>query len=244
MERLQSVGNLFMHIEMKHYIVKEYGLWSVLIVSALVGVGVSRAFSWGIIPLLLALGLLANSKQAYSLWAAKTGDKQAFGIFFAQVFIATGIVVALFRDDVLFLLPFLIFPAAYLLVKKLFGEHFILTELLGVVILSLAAVIAKFQLFGGIDVRLFVGVAFYFMASVFKVKALLSNKTKDRVVSVLYLGIAVFAYQRMHISLIVLLPLLDNLVAAIVPYKVKLQTTGWIEVAKSVVFLGLMIGFY
>ena len=53
-----------MRPEIKGYILKEYGAWSVLIIVSLIGVGVSRAFSWTLIPLFLALGLLINSKQA------------------------------------------------------------------------------------------------------------------------------------------------------------------------------------
>lgn len=230
--------------EMKTYLVKEYGAWSVLTISAFTGLGVSREYSWKVIPVFLALGLLVNSKQAYTTWASRGGNKQAFGIFLAQVVVAAGIFIAIFNTDTLTLLPLLVFPSAYLLMRRFAGEHALLTELLGFLVLSLAAVIMKFLFFGGLDVRLFVAVAFYFMGGVFKVKALLSNTVKDRIVSLLYIVVAVFAYQGMHNPLIVLLPLADNLVSAIIPYKVNLQTTGWIEVAKSMVFLGLMVAFY
>jgi hypothetical protein len=128
--------------------------------------------------------------------------------------------------------------------RRLVGEHALVTELMGFLVLSLASVIMKFLFFGGLDVRLFVAVAFYFMAGVFKVRALLTDKTKDRIVSLLYIAAAAFAYRGMHISLIILLPLFDNLVAAIAPYRVKLQTTGWTEVGKGVVFLGLLAALY
>jgi hypothetical protein len=36
----------------------------------------------------------------------------------------------------------------------------------------------------------------------------------------------------------------DNLIVAAVLYRVKLQTTGWIEVAKSLTVLGLFISYY
>jgi hypothetical protein len=233
-----------MRDHIKAFFLKEYGAWSVLIVSALTGLGVSREFSWKVIPVFLALGLLVNSKQAYTTWVSQAENKQVFGIFLAQVVVAAGIFVAVYGSDIIILLPLLVFPAAYFLAKWLLGEHFIVTELLGFVVLSLAAVIVKSVIFGGLDVRLFVAVAFYFMAGVFKVKALLSNKTRDRIVSLLYIGVAVFAYRGMHIPIIILLPIVDNFISAIAPYKVKLQTTGWIEVAKSLVFLGMMVAFY
>lgn len=233
-----------MQPEFKKYVVKEYGLWSVLLVSALVGLAVSKVFMGETIPLLFALGLLANAKQAYTSWAANHEDKRSFGVFGVQIVLAIGIFVVLFGQEVLALLPLLIFPAAYLLLRRLFGERFLLTELLGIMILSLAAVIVKFQLVGEVDARLFGAVACYFMASSFKVKALLSKSIADRVWSVLYLGFALFAYWGMQIPLIILLPLLDNLLAAVAPYQVKLKTTGWIEVAKSLLFLGLMAALY
>jgi len=226
------------------YFLKEYGAWSVFIISFFIGVGVSRAFSWQVITLFLALGLLINSKPAYTKWIRRTDDKQSLIVFLGQIAVAAVILLAVFNTDVPMLLPLLVFPVAYLLMNRIAGEHFILTELLGFVLISLAAVIAKFLLTGGLDVRLFVGVALYFMAGVFKVKVLLLKKTSDRIITALYVVFAALAYHRMHIPLILLLPLVDNLVVAVTPYKVKLQTTGWIEVAKSVVFLGLMVAFY
>jgi hypothetical protein len=73
---------------------------------------------------------------------------------------------------------------------------------------------------------------------------MLFRKAKDRVYSVLYVLFAAYAYRRFHISLLILLPLVDNLIVAATLYKVKLQTTGWIEVAKSLLFLGLMIAYF
>jgi hypothetical protein len=233
-----------MRPEAKGYFLKEYGSWSVLIVAYLIGIGVSRAFDWRLVPLLLALGLLINSKQAFSKWNRGTDKKRSFVVFLAQIAVAASILVAVFGSNIPMLLPLLIFPAAYLLSNKIAGEHFILTELLGFALISLAAVLAKFLLTGGLDVRLFLGVALYFTAGVFKVKTLLLRKTRDRVLGVLYLLLSVFVYHRMHIPLIILLPLVDNLIVSLNPYKVKLKTTGWIEVAKSLAFLGLLIFYY
>jgi sensor histidine kinase YesM len=51
-------------------------------------------------------------------------------------------------------------------------------------------------------------------------------------------------YRRFHIPVIILLPLLDNLIVAGTLYKVRLQTTGWIEVTKSILFLILFVYYY
>ena len=124
------------------------------------------------------------------------------------------------------------------------GEHFIVTELLGFALLSLAAVLAKFLVVQGVDVRLFVATALYFTAGVFKVKAVLFKKPQDRVLTILYVLFALYSYGRFHIAEIVLLPLVENIIMAITLYKVRLQTTGWIEVAKSLAFLGLMMYYF
>jgi hypothetical protein len=228
----------------KGYFLKEYGAWSVLIVSYLVGIGVSHTFAWTIIPLFLALALLINSKQAFMKRARKADDRKALAIFLGQIIVAAVIMIAIFRQDIPRLLPLLVFPATYLLLNKLAGEHFILTELMGFVLISLAAVLAKFLLTNGLDVRLLVGVALYFTAGVFKVKTLLLKKTQDRVLTVLYILFSALVYRRMHIPLIILLPLVDNLVVAATLYRVKLQTTGWIEVVKSLIFLSLFVYYY
>jgi len=223
---------------------KEYGSWSVLIVAFLIGVGVSRTFSWAVLPLFLALASLINSKQALMKWLRRSGDRIALGVFLGQVVLGAVILLLLFAGDVPRLLWLLIIPAAYLLSNKIAGEHFILTELLGFTLLGLAAVLAKFLLTNGLDVRLFVGVSLYFTAGVFKIKAVLLKKMQYRVLTVLYIIAAVYAYHRFHIAFLILLPLVENIATAITLYKVRLQTTGWIEVAKSIAVLGLFIAYY
>jgi hypothetical protein len=230
--------------EGKGYILKEYGSWSVLLVSYLIGLGVSRSFPWKAVPLLIALGLLVNSKQAYTKWVRQVSARKHLIVFLGQVVIAGGILMAVFGRGIPQLLPLLILPAAYLLMNRFAGEHFVLTEVLGFALLSLAAVLAKFLVVEGIDVRLFAGTALYFTAGVFKVKAVLFKRVQDRILAVLYVLFAVYAYHRFHIALIILLPAVENVIMALTLYKVRLQTTGWIEVAKSLIFLGLFISFY
>jgi len=228
----------------KGYFLKEYGAWSVLITVSLIGAGVSRAFSWTLIPLFLALGLLINSKQALTKWVRRTEDRTSLVIFLGQIFIATAILLAVFGSAIPRLLPLLLVPAAYLAMNKIAGEHFILTEVLGFALLSVAAVLVKFLLTQSLDVRLFLGVALYFTANVFKVKTMLLRKMQYRVLTVLYAIFAVIVYRWMLIPIIILLPLADNLIAAATLYKVRLQTIGWMEVAKSLLFLGLFIYYY
>ncbi len=132
-----------MRNEARGYFLKEYGSWSVLIIAYLIGLGVSHDCSWAAIPLFVALGLLINSKQAFMKWVRRTGDRISLTVFLGQIAVAVAILVGVFRGDIPRLLPLLIFPALYLFMNKLKGEHFVLTEVLGFTLLSLAAVSSK-----------------------------------------------------------------------------------------------------
>ena len=226
------------------YILKEYGSWSVLLVAFVLGLAVSRAFPWQTVPVLAALGLLINSKQAYTKWVRQPAVRRHLVVFLGQVALGAVVLLVVFRSGLPQLFPLLVLPAAYLLSNRFAGEHFVLTELLGFALLSLAAVLAKFLVVGGVDVRLFVATALYFTAGVFKVKAVLLKKVRDRVLTVLYVAFAAYSYHRFHIALLILLPLVENVVMALTLYKVRLQTTGWIEVTKSMLFLGLCIAYF
>jgi hypothetical protein len=226
------------------YVLKEYGSWSVLFVAFTLGLAASRSFPWQAVPVLVGLGLLINSKQAYTKWVRQPDIGKHLLVFLAQVALGAAVLLVIYRDGLPQLLPLLILPAAYLLSNRFAGEHFVLTELLGFALLSLAAVLAKFLVVSGVDVRLFVAAALYFTAGVFKVKAVLLRKVRDRVLTVLYVLFAVYAYYRFHIALLILLPLAENVLMALTLYKVRLQTTGWIEVAKSLLFLGLCIAYF
>jgi hypothetical protein len=233
-----------MRSEIKGYFLKEYGAWSVLMTVSLIGVGVSRTCSWTLIPLFLALGLLINSKQAYMKWVRRADDKKALAIYLGQIVVAAVLFFAIFNTNIPRLLPLLVFPGAYLLMNKAAGEHFILTEVLGFTLISMAAVLVKFLLTDSLDMRLFLGVALYFTANVFKVKTMLFKNMQSRVLTALSVFFAVFVYQLINIPILVLLPLTDNIIAAAILYKVKLQTVGWMEVAKSLVFMGLFIYYF
>jgi len=233
-----------MIVDIKTYLLKEYGSWSVLIAAYLVGACVSHAFTWLLFPLFSALALLINSKQAFMKWLRKTEDSKSFFIMLGQFLVAAMILALIFRSDIPRLLPLLVIPALYLLANRFVGEHALSTEFLGFALISLAAVLAKFLLTNGVDVRLFIGVALYFTAGVFKIKALILKKPQDRIIAALYVLFSIIVYRRFHIPVIILLPLLDNLIVSASLYKVRLQTTGWIEVAKSILFLVLFVSYY
>jgi len=231
--------------EGKGYMLREYGSWSVLLVAFITGLAVTRELPpWQALPVLLALGLLINSKQAFTKWTRQPSVRKHFAVFLGQIAVAAAVLIAVYGSAMPQLLPLLVLPAAYLLMNRLAGEHFVLTELLGFALLSLAAVLAKFLVVQGVDVRLFIATSLYFTAGVFKIKAALFKRTADRVLTVLYILFSAYAYRRFQLSLLILLPLCENILMAAMLYKARLQTTGWIEVAKSLAFLALMIWLF
>lgn len=227
--------------EGKGYVLKEYGSWSVLIIAYAIGLAVVRSFPWQALPVFLALGLLINSKQAYTKWTRQRDVTRHLYVFLGQIAAGAVILLAVYHRNLPLLLPLTVLPAAYLLLHRFLGEHHVLTELMGFALLSLAAVLAKFLVVEGVDVRLFIATALYFTAGVFKVKSVLLKKTRDRVLTVLYVLFAAYVYHRFSISLLVLLPLAENIIMAVLLYQVRLQTTGWIEVVKSLLFAVLMV---
>lgn len=229
---------------MKGYMLKEYGSWSVLIVAFAAGLAVSRAFPLASIPLFLALGLLINSKQAFMKWARGQDSRRALWIFTIQIVIAALVLVMIFGSDIYRLIPLTILPAAYLISNRTTGEHSLPTELLGFGLLALASVLSRFLVTGWVDMRLFAAAAVYFGAGVFKVRVLLQRRMRDRLMSLIFLSMSIWSYHRLHIPLIILLPLVDNLIAAAAPYRIRLRTTGWIEVCKSLLFMVLMLMYF
>lgn len=59
----------------------------------------------------------------------------------------------------------------------------------------------------------------------------------------LYAAFAVFAYYLIQMSVIILLPLIDNAIFSLTLYKLKLKATGWLEVLKGMAFLVLIAIF-
>lgn len=232
--------------EMKKYLLKEYGSWGVMLLSFLTGLLVGGGFSPHVIFALAAISLYINSKQALKLWirqAQKTENNHKVW-FFVQVLIATALMIPVIGKDTIKLLPYASVPLVYLVLLKTAGEHNILTEISGFVLLSFSALIAKFSATHEIDPLLFASVAVFFVAGVFKVRLQLTKKKRERLLMAGYAAFAIVFYLAAGAPLVALVPLLDNLVFALVLYRVKLDVIGWLEVAKGVIFLVLMAVSY
>lgn len=210
--------------------------------SYLTGLIVSRRITIGSIAVFIALALLINAKQSFVLWMRRREGNPARSlvVFLAQILVATIICFPHLGNDFFSLMPYMLVPVLYLLCLKFLGEHAILTEISGFVVLSLSALIAKFTVTEVIDPVLFTVAAVFFTAGVFKVRVQFTKALYYRVLTGIYLAFALIVYWLMDASLLLLLPLIDNLVFALVLYRTKLSVTGWLEVLKGTAFILLM----
>lgn len=228
---------------MKRFLLKEYGSWSVMILSFVTGILISKAFTLRSLVSFLSLSLFINSKQAFTIWI-RNKDQRAFYIFTSQIIVATLLIFTAFSSETLRLIPFAIIPLSYTVCLYLVGEHALISELIGFAVLTLSSLIARFSTTGIIDLPLFICTSLFFMAGVLKVRIQLKRRGIDRVAMVLYLVFASIVYSLISVPILVLLPLIDNLIFSLTLYRVRLAVTGWIEVAKSILFVILNISFY
>jgi hypothetical protein len=214
--------------------------------SYLTGILVNGVVSWKVIPAFTAISLLINSKQALTLWlrSQRSGTGRHMAVFFVQIGLASMILLHLLGGAVTKFLPYAAVPMFYILLNSFAGEHAIYTEIAGFALLALAALISRFLCTGQVDPRLYIAVAVFFCAGVFKVRVQLRKRIWERSAMGLYLMFAAAVYYVIGAPFVALLPLADNLIFTLTLYKIKLRTTGWTEVMKGVTFLVLMSLFY
>ncbi len=214
--------------------------------SFMAGILISGNFNLKVIIAFFAISLYINSKQAFTHWMRSTASDSLISltIFLVQVLSATLMLLPLLKGNIIKLLPYASVPLAYIILLRLMGEHALLTEISGFILLSMSALIARFAASGEIDPGLFIVVAVFFTAGVFKVRVQFKKKIFERVLMISYLGFALSIYHFIKAPIALLLPLMDNLLFSLTLYKVKLATTGWIEVIKGVLFLFLLTLYY
>ncbi|MCI0468508.1 MAG: hypothetical protein L0Y62_00400 [Nitrospirae bacterium] len=221
---------------MTRYILKEYGSWSVLIISCLAAIITTGSFNLKAAVSFISLSLLINSKQAFTLWM-RSARSEALQVFLLQAISASVLIMVFLWGDLIRLLPYAFIPIAYMLLLYLAGEHALITQVVGFALLTLSSLIIKFATSGDIDIRLYIAVMLFCASGVFKVRLQLKRGLSERLMMILYLGLIAFVYQAYKIPAALLLPLIDNIVFSLTLYKVKLKTLGWIEVVKGVLFL-------
>ena len=214
--------------------------------SYLTGLVVSNRVAPGSVAVFMAIALYINSKQAFVFWMRRRAGNpsRSLAVFLLQVLAATMLLLPVLGKALASLMPYALVPFAYLLCLKFLGEHSIITEISGFVLLSLSSLVAKLTATGVIDTALFTAVAVFFTAGVFRVRVQLKKDMRQRILMVIYVGFAVVTYRLLYIPVLVLLPLIDNLVFSITLYRLKLRGTGWMEVMKGTAFLLLMAMYY
>ena len=231
---------------LKRYLLREYGSWGVMSLSFISGLVAVPRVSAAAGAAFISLALFINSKQALTVWMrSTTADRTApMIVFLVQLLAASTLFAAVAGPELTALMPYAVVPAAYLLSLKLLGEHSIITEVLGFILLSLSSLVARFTAAGGIDARLFLAVALFFTAGVFRMRIQFRKEIFYRIVMVVYVLLAVAIYQAAGLPLLLLLPLADNLLFAVFLYRVGLSTTGWIEMTKGIAFTVLLACFH
>ncbi len=192
---------------------------------------------------LLSLSLFINSKQAFTFWIRHVDPVKSSAVFMIQIILASFIMVSISGEALFKLLPYALIPAIYILLLYFAGEHAIMTEIFGFAVLTLSSLIAKFVTTNMIDNRLYIAVAVFFIASVFKVRLQLKRRLIERFLMILYVAFALFAYHLIQVPVVILLPLIDNVIFSLTLYKLKLKATGWLEVLKGTTFLVLIALF-
>lgn len=228
---------------MKKYILKEYGSWSVMVMAYLAGILAGGVFNLNAILSLLALSLFINSKQAFTFWIRHVDPVRSSMLFIIQIVLASLMLAGILGEEIFRLLPYILIPAAYVLLLYFAGEHAIMTEIFGFALLTFSSLIAKFVTTNMIDNRLYIAVAVFFTASVFKVKLQLKRKLPERFLMAFYIIFALLVYRVIKVPIVVLLPLIDNVIFSFTLYKIKLKATGWLEVIKGMAFLVLIALF-
>ncbi len=224
---------------MKKFLLREYGSWTVMLLSYSLGLDYSAG--WPVIFAgLLGTGLLINSKQALTLWFRQRNRSDALGALVVQVTGGALVLIVAGGPGLFRLLPWGLIPLLYLISLMVAGEHRIYTEVLGFATLTLSVILGQFLTTGDVSPVLYLGVATFFIAGVFKVRVHLRKGKKERIMMVAYLVCLLVVYNLSGLPVIPLIPLVENLLHALGLYRQKLRTVGWMEVLKGMVFVILI----
>lgn len=238
---------------MKVPFVKEWGSWAVmgsssvaaLIAGLLARPGKSgRHFTVETILTVAGIGLLLNAKNPLASLIRTRGRNSEHIIWFL-VFVISGMLfmIPFLSDGVNHFLPFSLLAVTYAIFLWRGREHHVLAELNGFALLTLSAPVIYFVVTGNVSVRLYAAVTLFFGAGVFKVRMRLRKALFFRIVMIAWCSGAAALYYLMGVSLLLLLPLMENIISALWLRAESLRATGNIELTKSVVFV-ILLGFF
>ena len=233
---------------MKIPFVKEWGSWAVFSSSCLAGLitGLNtkpwlagRDFAKVTVLTVIGLVFLINSKNPLASALRSRGKKRhvRWFLFFAVtgfVFMTPFLIEAMKAFQI-----FALLAVTYVVLLSFGKEHHLAAELNGFALLTIAAPVVYFAVTGEMSWKLYIAVTVFFSAGVFKVRLRLRKTPLFRLVMILYCLTSAVLFYYINISLLILVPLLENIATALWLREEKLSTTGYTELAKGILFIVL-----
>ncbi len=238
---------------MKVPIVKEYGSWAVFIFSCSGGITAGlltrpwhteRDFSLDTLLTVLGLAFLVNSKNPLSSFLMSKGQDREHLLWLLFFSLAGfSLLIPFMIEGINSFLIFSPFIISYAILLAYGKEHHLLTELNGFALLTLSAPIVYFVITNEMSLRLYLAVFIFFGAGVFKVRARIKKTLAYRLVMIVYCAASFVFFYCLNISVIMLLPLLENILFVSRMREEKLKKIGDTELIKGIVFT-VLLGFF
>ena len=238
---------------MKIPLVKEWGSWVVFGASCLAAVAAGFSVQTreaGSDTLMITIATIAglffliNTKPPLVAAIRAKGTKSAHIVWFL-VFTATGLLLLspFLRTGIERFAPFSILALSYVWFVWSGKEHHVFAELNGFALLTASAPILYFVITGMVSMKLYAAVFLFFGAGVLKVRVRIRKTLFYRGLMIAYCTVIVTVFYVLHMKIILLAPFAENIISALRLREEKLKTTGYIELAKSIIFV-MLIGIY
>ena len=251
-------------MSMKIPIVKEYGSWAVFGSSCLAALcaglmtrpwSSGREFTATTFMTILGLILLINAKVPFSSLLrskaftesgeSETGNRNKENLYWFLFFMlaGSGLLIPFLINGFKYFIGFSLLVVSYSIFMDKGREHYLIAEINGFALLTLSAPIIYFTVTGDISMRIYAAVLLFFIAGVLKVKVRIRKTPVYRIAMICYCMAALIIFHVLDISLILLVPLSENVLSAIWMRDEKLKTVGDIELAKGIIFI-VLTGFF
>jgi len=234
-------------------LVKEWGSWVVFGSSCLAAIAAGfstqareAGSGTGVITISAVAGIffLINTKPPLVAAIRAKGAKGGHIAWFL-VFTAAGLLLLApcLRSGIDRFAPFFILALSYVWFVWSGKEHHVFAELNGFALLTASAPLVYFATTGMVSMKLYAAVFLFFAAGVFKVRVRIRKTLFYRVLMIAYCALILNIFRVLHINLILLVPFAENIISALWLREERLKTTGYIELAKSIIFV-VLIGIF
>ena len=231
---------------MKIPIVKEWGSWAVFSSSCLAGlIAGLKTQPWlsgrdftNVTALTIAgLVFLINSKNPLASALRSGGEIRHVRWFLFFTLTGLALLIPFLTEGIKAFQFFALLVMSYIVLLYSGKEHHLAAELNGFALLTISAPVVYFAVTGEMSWKLYIAVTVFFSAGVFKVRLRLRKTSLFRWVMITYCIMSAALFYYIDLSLLLLLPFIENIVTALRLREEKLSTTGYIELAKGIVFL-------